>query len=130
MASDYNEYIRTVANGYIEDYLKVKPVPLDVIKTDIMEYLSIEGEYELQDDSKTRTVSDIMYVIRRDRRTTIKEINLEEELEEDPFLENQWLIQKNMPIREVAATIPSLIRPASSFCMFLIDNHHPVNQKL
>jgi hypothetical protein len=85
LTSDNNEYIRTAANGYIENYLRVNPVLLEEFETDIMEYLGIEGEYDLLDDSKKRMINDIMYTIRKDSRTVIKKINLEEELEEDPF---------------------------------------------
>ncbi len=101
LTSDNNEYVRTAANGYIEDYLRVKPVLLEEFETDIMEYLGIEGEYDLLDDSKKRMINDIMYTIRKDSRTVIKKINLEEELEEDPFSESQWLILKDMPDQKV-----------------------------
>ena len=97
---DYDQYIRTASNGYIEEYLKLRPILLDVMKTDIMEYLNIKEEFDLLDESKKKTISDMEDAIQRDSKVIVKEINLKEELEEDPYHDNVWAIHKDMSIED------------------------------
>ena len=91
-----NENIKKTSNKFIEEELKNRPMPmfLGVIESEIMDYLGIVGNYFTLDGSKKEKVDDVKSAILSNPNVIQKEIHLQEELEEDPFLDYIWVLHK------------------------------------
>jgi hypothetical protein len=102
-----NENIKKTSNKFIEEELKNRPMSmfLGVIESEIMDYLGIVGNYFTLDDSKKEKVDVVKSAILSNPNVIQKEIHLQEELEEDPFLDYIWVIHKDTPSEDIMKTV-------------------------
>jgi hypothetical protein len=102
-----NENIKKISNKFIEEELKNRPMSmfLGVIESEIMDYLGIVGNYFTLDDSKKEKVDVVKSAILSNPNVIQKEIHLQEELEEDPFLDYIWVIHKDTPSEDIMKTV-------------------------
>jgi hypothetical protein len=88
---NHNEML---ANKFVEKELKKRPLSLEAIETEIMDFLGmdcIKGDYLTLDDSNKEKVDDVKNAVLTNPNVIQEEIHLEEELEEDPFLDASCL---------------------------------------
>ena len=95
-----------LANKFVEEELKKRPMSLSLgaIESEIMEYLgmdSMSDNYLTLDDSKKEKVDNVKNAILRNPNVIKRGIHLEEELEEDPFLDSMWVIHEDTPSQDV-----------------------------
>jgi hypothetical protein len=102
---NHNEML---ANKFVEKELKKRPMSLEAIETEIMDFLGmdcIKGDYLTLDDSNKEKVDDVKNAVLTNPNVIQEEIHLEEELEEDPFLDATWVIHKAIPNQVVWKTV-------------------------